>query len=225
MAGLGKHWPLLIDGEPVEPAEKLTSVNPARPERGRSARSATAARPRRSGPWTPPAPPSPAWRDTPARERAAVLFRAAELMRGELFELAALEVFEAGKTWREADADVGEADRLPRVLRPRDAPSRRAAAHGRRARRAEPLLLPAARRRRRHRPLELPPGHPHGHDQRRPGRRQRRHREAGRSHAGDRRPAGAHPARGGSARRARSTSSPAPAARSATCWCATPTST
>ena len=30
-------------------------------------------------------------------------------MRGELFELAALEVFEAGKTWREADADVGEA--------------------------------------------------------------------------------------------------------------------
>ena len=38
-----------------------------------------------------------------------MLFRAAELMRGELFELAALEVFEAGKTWREADADVGEA--------------------------------------------------------------------------------------------------------------------
>ncbi len=30
-------------------------------------------------------------------------------MRGELFELSALEVFEAGKTWREADADVGEA--------------------------------------------------------------------------------------------------------------------
>ncbi len=30
-------------------------------------------------------------------------------MRTELFDLAALEVFEAGKTWREADADVGEA--------------------------------------------------------------------------------------------------------------------
>ena len=38
-----------------------------------------------------------------------MLFRAAELMRAELFELAALEVLEAGKTWREADADVGEA--------------------------------------------------------------------------------------------------------------------
>ena len=30
-------------------------------------------------------------------------------MRAELFDLAALETFEAGKTWREADADVGEA--------------------------------------------------------------------------------------------------------------------
>ena len=32
-----------------------------------------------------------------------------QMMRNELFELAALEVFEAGKTWREAGADVGEA--------------------------------------------------------------------------------------------------------------------
>ncbi len=51
----------------------------------------------------------PAWRDTSPAERAALLFRAAELMRGELYELAALETLEAGKTRREADADVGEA--------------------------------------------------------------------------------------------------------------------
>ena len=51
----------------------------------------------------------PAWRDAPARERAGVLFKAAEIMRGELAELAALETFEAGKTIREADADVAEA--------------------------------------------------------------------------------------------------------------------
>ena len=50
-----------------------------------------------------------AWGAASPSERAAVLFRAAELMRVELFELAALEVLEAGKTWREADADVGEA--------------------------------------------------------------------------------------------------------------------
>ena len=51
----------------------------------------------------------PSWRDAAARERAAVLFKAAELMRGELAELAALETLEAGKTIREADADVAEA--------------------------------------------------------------------------------------------------------------------
>ena len=49
------------------------------------------------------------WRRTPAPERAAVLFRAAEWMRVRRNELAALEVFEAGKPWAEADADVCEA--------------------------------------------------------------------------------------------------------------------
>ncbi|MDP9387526.1 MAG: aldehyde dehydrogenase family protein, partial [Actinomycetota bacterium] len=49
------------------------------------------------------------WRRTPAVERAAVLFRAAEWMRARREELAALEVFEAGKPWAEADADVCEA--------------------------------------------------------------------------------------------------------------------
>ena len=44
-----------------------------------------------------------------ARQRAAVLFRAAEWMRRRRNELAALEVFEAGKPWRDADADVCEA--------------------------------------------------------------------------------------------------------------------
>ena len=51
----------------------------------------------------------PAWRDTPARQRAELLFRAADGMRRRRFELAAWEVFETGKPWREADADVAEA--------------------------------------------------------------------------------------------------------------------
>ena len=51
----------------------------------------------------------PAWRRAPVPERAAVLFRAAEWMRDRRADLAALEVFEAGKPWKEADADVGEA--------------------------------------------------------------------------------------------------------------------
>jgi len=51
----------------------------------------------------------PKWSAIPARERAAVLLRAAEEMRGDRFRLAAIEVYECGKPWREADADVAEA--------------------------------------------------------------------------------------------------------------------
>jgi RHH-type proline utilization regulon transcriptional repressor/proline dehydrogenase/delta 1-pyrroline-5-carboxylate dehydrogenase len=50
-----------------------------------------------------------AWGSRPAGERAAVLRRAAELLRGRRLELAALAVRECGKPWPEADADVCEA--------------------------------------------------------------------------------------------------------------------
>lgn len=50
----------------------------------------------------------PEWRATPAGERAKTLFKAAGIMGEKRWELAALEVFEAGKGWREADADVIE---------------------------------------------------------------------------------------------------------------------
>jgi RHH-type transcriptional regulator, proline utilization regulon repressor / proline dehydrogenase / delta 1-pyrroline-5-carboxylate dehydrogenase len=49
------------------------------------------------------------WRTTPAGDRAAVLFRAAEWLRRRRDEIAAVEVFEAGKPWDQADADVCEA--------------------------------------------------------------------------------------------------------------------
>jgi len=51
----------------------------------------------------------PAWRDTPVRERVAMILRAAETMRRERDKLSAIMVREAGKTWREADADTCEA--------------------------------------------------------------------------------------------------------------------
>jgi RHH-type proline utilization regulon transcriptional repressor/proline dehydrogenase/delta 1-pyrroline-5-carboxylate dehydrogenase len=50
----------------------------------------------------------PGWRGTPAKERAAFLFRAARTMQRQRCELAAWEVYECGKQWREADADVAE---------------------------------------------------------------------------------------------------------------------
>jgi len=51
----------------------------------------------------------PAWRDTPVERRVDLLMRSAEALRRRRFELAAWEVYECGKQWREADADVAEA--------------------------------------------------------------------------------------------------------------------
>ena len=51
----------------------------------------------------------PAWRDRDVRERAAVLTRLADAMRRRRDELSALVVHEAGKGWRDADAEVCEA--------------------------------------------------------------------------------------------------------------------
>ncbi len=100
--------PARIGGRSVATAREIESYDPACP-------STTLARSARCGPeeaddaleaarraW-------PAWRRTSARQRAAVMFRAADWMRRRRDELAALEVFEAGKPWRDADADVCEA--------------------------------------------------------------------------------------------------------------------
>ena len=52
---------------------------------------------------------APAWAATPARERAAILERAADAMQAALPQLLPLLVREAGKTWANAVAEVREA--------------------------------------------------------------------------------------------------------------------
>jgi RHH-type proline utilization regulon transcriptional repressor/proline dehydrogenase/delta 1-pyrroline-5-carboxylate dehydrogenase len=105
---LGQPTPLWIAGQKLKTKRTLPSVNPAKPDEVVGVSSS-------GGPVEAEAAVSaahdalPAWRDTTATRRAGILFRAAEIMRGELFELAALETLEAGKTRREADGDVGEA--------------------------------------------------------------------------------------------------------------------
>jgi RHH-type proline utilization regulon transcriptional repressor/proline dehydrogenase/delta 1-pyrroline-5-carboxylate dehydrogenase len=51
----------------------------------------------------------PAWRDRPLEERARLLEHLAEQLQTDRLQLAALQVIEVGKPWREADADVAEA--------------------------------------------------------------------------------------------------------------------
>src|SRR5437879_6274194 len=49
------------------------------------------------------------WAATSAADRMEIMAKVADLLRQRRFELAALEVFEVGKGWRDADADVAEA--------------------------------------------------------------------------------------------------------------------
>jgi len=51
----------------------------------------------------------PGWRDQPIKERALLLLKLSELLIKERYNLAALMVFETGKPWEEADADLAEA--------------------------------------------------------------------------------------------------------------------
>ncbi len=107
-ASLGRQYPLLIGGEAVETTTYIESLNPARPAQviGRVAAAGPA---EVDQAIVAAAAAFPSWRDTPASERARLLFQAAALIRQRRFELAALEILEAGKPWREADADVTEA--------------------------------------------------------------------------------------------------------------------
>lgn len=49
------------------------------------------------------------WSSMKTSARSAIIVRAAEIMRTRRYDLAALEVLEVGKPWRDADADVAEA--------------------------------------------------------------------------------------------------------------------
>ena len=104
----GRDYPLWIAGNETEPEEWFESVNPAAPDEivGRVAMAGQkeAARALASAEEF-----FPEWSNIPAKERAQMLFRAAEIMRQRRMELSAWELFEVGKGWREADADVAEA--------------------------------------------------------------------------------------------------------------------
>ena len=106
--GLLIRVPAVIDGRPVNTQAVIRSVDPAHPATI-VAESASCTRVEADAALDVARRGWPAWRRTPASERAAVLFRAAEWMRVRRSDLAALEVFEAGKPWKDADADVCEA--------------------------------------------------------------------------------------------------------------------
>jgi RHH-type proline utilization regulon transcriptional repressor/proline dehydrogenase/delta 1-pyrroline-5-carboxylate dehydrogenase len=105
---LGRDYPPVIGGAVVPTADSLESLNPSHVRQvvGRCGK-ATAAQAEQAIAAARAA--FPAWRETEPAKRADYLFRAADVMRRRRFELAAWQVYECGKQWREADADVAEA--------------------------------------------------------------------------------------------------------------------
>jgi RHH-type transcriptional regulator, proline utilization regulon repressor / proline dehydrogenase / delta 1-pyrroline-5-carboxylate dehydrogenase len=104
----GEKYPLVIGGEKVWTDKLTPSVNPSAPkeivgyvpeggipEAERAVKAARAA----FGKWS----------RTSFEERARLLERAAAIMERRRYELSAVEVFEVGKPWAEADGDIREA--------------------------------------------------------------------------------------------------------------------
>ncbi len=123
---LGREYSLVINGEKIRTGKTIASINPSSPDDvvgavaeagiSEAERAVQAAR----GAFE-------KWRWTPVEERAQLLERAAAIMDRRRFELAALEVFEVGKPWTEADGDIREAidfclfyaQQMRRIGRPR----------------------------------------------------------------------------------------------------------
>ena len=104
---LGREYDMVIGGELIKTKEKITSVNPARPSQvvgifqsaGRehvepAIKAATAA--------------FESWKRTTAEQRASLVHEVARLLRERKFEFSAWMVYEVGKNWAEADADIAE---------------------------------------------------------------------------------------------------------------------
>jgi 1-pyrroline-5-carboxylate dehydrogenase len=104
----GASYHLTIGGEAVETGATITSVNPARPDEVVGAVAAAGideAGQALGAAWD----AFPAWASWSAVDRARCGVKLAEIMRHHKYELAAIETFEAGKNWLEAEADVAEA--------------------------------------------------------------------------------------------------------------------
>ncbi|HEV2707052.1 MAG TPA: L-glutamate gamma-semialdehyde dehydrogenase [Pyrinomonadaceae bacterium] len=105
---LGRDYPLVIGGERVMTGRTFESLNPANKTEvvGRFQKAteelARLAVERADETFQ-------TWRTTPAEERAALLFRVADMLRERRHYYSAWMVFEVGKTWAEADGDTAEA--------------------------------------------------------------------------------------------------------------------
>ncbi|MBI4466978.1 MAG: L-glutamate gamma-semialdehyde dehydrogenase [Acidobacteria bacterium] len=105
---LGREYDIRIGTERIRTEEKIRSTNPSHPDQavgifnaGTKELTARAVEEAHGA--------FQSWKEVPFEQRADYLFRAGELMRRRKLELAAWMVYEVGKIWPEADADIAEA--------------------------------------------------------------------------------------------------------------------
>lgn len=107
-AQLGREYLLTIGARSVSTEGKLTSVNPTRPSEVvgvvQKATPELASEAIETLAYN-----FPAWSMTPAEDRIEMALRLAAIIRRRKLEFDAWLVFEAGKTWPEAEAEVAEA--------------------------------------------------------------------------------------------------------------------
>lgn len=105
---LGKEYPLIINGERVTTEDKIQSWNPARKDQlvgsVSKANQDLAEKAIQSADEA-----FQTWRNVNPEERANILVKAAAIIRRRKHEFSAWLVHEAGKPWKEADADTAEA--------------------------------------------------------------------------------------------------------------------
>jgi 1-pyrroline-5-carboxylate dehydrogenase len=104
---LGREYDLIIGGAREKTADKIKSLNPARPAQVVGVHQKAGAE------HVEPAMQAAVrafefWSRTSVATRVSLLLGAAEIIRERKFEFCAWLVYEVGKNWAEADADVGE---------------------------------------------------------------------------------------------------------------------
>ncbi len=104
----GADYPLVIDGASAHTETWMDSSNPSQPTE-RVGRVAVATEADADHAVASARKALPEWRLVSVEDRADYLHRAAAALRERRFEFAAWITLEAGKPWREADADVAEA--------------------------------------------------------------------------------------------------------------------
>ena len=107
-ARFGQKYPLVIDGKEIWTDKLLPSLNPSAPDQIIGF-IAEAGIPEAENAVKAARRAFESWSRTPFEQRCQLLERVAAILDRRRFELSAVEVFEVGKAWAEADGDIREA--------------------------------------------------------------------------------------------------------------------